>query len=74
METEKKIGAIMSENAKSRYKSSFDDMLAGHKEVRTKRRNIFSVLDPDEEGQENDRLAKECDKIEEKESNIQLKS
>ena len=44
-----------------------------HKEVRIERRSMSSVVDTDGEDQEHDNVVEECDKIEGKESNIQLK-
>ena len=45
-----------------------------HKQFFIKRRNISSVTDPDEEEEENDHTTEDCEKIEDKELNIQPKS
>ena len=49
-------------------------MLDDHKEVCAKRRSILSNVDPNVEEQEHDHVVEERDRIEDKESNIQLKS
>ena len=67
-------GIITSGNGISGRNTSFDNVLADHKEVHIKRRSILSVADPEEEEQEHDHVAEQCDKNEDKESNIKLKS
>ena len=67
-------GIITSGNGKSGRKFSFDNVPDAHNEVHVKRRSILSVADPDEEDQEQDHVAEKCENIENKESNIQLKS
>ena len=62
---------------KSQWKSgrnaSFDDVPTEHKEV-CFRKNMLSAVDPNKEEQECDHGTEEHKKIEDKESNIQLKS
>ena len=65
---------MTSGNGKSGHNASFDNMPSDYKEVHAERRTTFSVVEPDEEEQEHNNVAEECDKIEDKESNSQLKS
>ena len=59
-------GTTISGNGWIRINFSFDGMLAGCKEVHTKRRNMFHYVDPDEEEQEHDHVAEECEIIDDK--------
>ena len=61
-------------NSKSGNNAYFDSMLDDHKEVCAKRRSILSNVDPNVEEQDHDHVVEERDRIEDKESNIQLKS
>ena len=63
-----------SRNGKSGHNVSFDNVTAEHKEVRVERRNTPSIVDPDKAQKEHDHVAEECDKIEDENSNVQLKS
>ena len=64
---------IISGNAKFRYYVSFDDTQMEHKKIHVKLRNTLSNVDPDGEEQEHDHVVEECEKIGDKECNIQLK-
>ena len=66
-------GTVTSGNGKSGRNYSFDDSLANHKEERVKSRTTLSVADHEEEEKEQDHVTEECNKIEDEESNIQLK-
>ena len=66
--------SITSVNGKSGHNVSFNGMPDEHKQDRFKRRNVLSVTAPDEEEKENDHISEKFKKIEEKESNAQLKS
>ena len=49
-------------------------MPAEHNQVSAKDRNMFSITDQDEEEQAHYHVAEKCEKIENNESNTQLKS
>ena len=66
-------GTTKTINVKFGCSFSFDGMPAEHKKVYIERRNTLTVACPDEEEQENDHAAEDCEKIEYKESNAQLK-
>ena len=55
-------------------KWTFDDVPANHKEVCVKRGSMLSLADPREQEQEHDNVAEECDKIENEELSIHVKS
>ena len=67
-------GTIISGNGKNGCSASFDDMPADYNEAHVKRRSMLSIVDPEEEEQEHDHVAKQCDENENKESNIKFKS
>ena len=68
------FSTIKSLNGKSECNVQLDGMPAKHKKHHTKRRNVLSIADLDEEEQEHDHVAEECENIENKKSNTQLKS
>ena len=65
---------IMRGNGKLGCNVSFDDVPADHKDVHDERRNTLCAACPDEQDKEHDNVVEECDKIENEELSIHVKS